>query len=84
MVCKERWSFARGLFVSNWEEMSFLTDQFSPLTNWVNGGWGVGSGVRDDSAEILYLSFLQEAAVTSTAIGRDVGSSMLSIKPSQH
>ena len=30
---------------------------FSPLTDWVAGG---GGDMRDDSAEILFQSFLQE------------------------
>ena len=34
--------------------------------------------VRDDSAEILFQSFLQEALVSSSGMGRDVHSLMLS------
>ena len=37
--------------------------QFSPLTDWVVGGGG--GGMRDDSAELLFQSFLQEALVSS-------------------
>ena len=33
---------------------------------------------RDDSAEILFLSFLQEALVSSSGLGRDVHFLMLS------
>ena len=32
--------------------------------------------MRDDSAEILFQSFLQEALVSSSGMGRDVHSSM--------
>ena len=35
---------------------------------------------RDDSAELLYQSFLQEAIVSSSGMGRDVHYLMLSIK----
>ena len=35
---------------------------------------------RDDSAEILLQSFLQEALVSSSGMGRDVYSVMLSIQ----
>ena len=33
------------------------------------GRWGVGVDVRDDSAEILFQSFLQEALVSSSGMG---------------
>ena len=36
--------------------------------------------MRDDLAEILFQSFLQEASVSSSGIGRDVHSLMLSIQ----
>ena len=36
--------------------------------------------MRDDSAEILFQSFLQEALVGSSGMGRDVQSLKLSIK----
>ena len=36
--------------------------------------------MRDDSAEILFQSFLQEALVSSSGMGRDVHSLMLSIQ----
>ena len=36
--------------------------------------------MRDDSAETLFQSFLQEALVTSSGMGRDVCSLMLSIQ----
>ena len=36
--------------------------------------------MRDDSAEILFQSFLQETRVISSAMGRDVHSLMLSIQ----
>ena len=37
-------------------------------------------GMRDDSAEILFQSFLQEAHVSSSGMGKDVHSLMLSIQ----
>ena len=46
--------------------------QFSSLTDWVVRGGGAGVDVRDDSAEILLQSFLQEALVSSSGSGRDV------------
>ena len=49
--------------------------QFCPLTDWV-----VVGDMRDDSAEILSQSFLQEALVSSSGMGRDVHSLMLSIQ----
>ena len=48
--------------------------QFCPLTDWV-----VVGDMRDDSAEILSQSFLQEALVSSSGTGRDVHSLMISI-----
>ena len=49
------------------------------------GHWG---NMRDDSTEILFQSFLQEALVSSSGMGRDAHSSMLSTQPflcqSQH
>ena len=39
---------------------------FSPLTDWIVGGAeGGGGGMKDDTAEILFQSFLQEALVSS-------------------
>ena len=54
--------------------LDFLV-QFSPLTNWVIGGY-----MREDSAEILIQSFQQEAFVSTSGIGRDVHFLMLSIQ----
>ena len=53
----------------------FRSLRFSPLTDWV-----VGGNMTDDSAEILFQSFLQEALVSSPGMGRDVHSLMLSIQ----
>ena len=39
-----------------------------------------GENVREDSAEILYRSFLQETTVSSAGMGRDVHSLMLPIQ----
>ena len=36
--------------------------------------------MRDDSAEVLFQSFLQEALVSGSGMGRDVHSLMLSIQ----
>ena len=52
-----------------WLEPSSV--QFSPL--------GRRRHMRDNSAEILFQSFLQEALVSSSGMGRDVQSLMLSI-----
>ena len=41
------------------------------------GHWGY---IRDDSAEILFQSFLQEVLVSSSCMGRDVHSLMLSFQ----
>ena len=41
---------------------------------------GGGGEVRDDSAEIFFQSFLQEALLSSFGMGRDVHSLMLSIQ----
>ena len=41
--------------------------QFSPLTHWI-----VEADMRNDSAEILFQSFLQEAFVSSSGMARDV------------
>ena len=46
---------------------TFTSVQFSPLTVWI-----VGVDMRNDSAEILFQSFLQEALVSSSGMGRDV------------
>ena len=52
--------------------------QFSSVQSldWL-GHWG---DMRDDSAEILFQSFLQEALVSSSSMGRYVHSLMLSIQ----
>ena len=51
------------------------------MTNWVLGGWAVGGGgVRDDSADILFQSFLREAVVSGSGMGGDVHSWTLSIQ----
>ena len=49
--------------------------QFSPLTDWV-----VVGKMREDSTEILFQSFLQEALVCSSGIRSDVHSLTLSVK----
>ena len=53
--------------------------QFSSVHShdWVIGG---GEGMTDDSAEILLQYFMQEAIVSSSGMGRDVCSLMLSIQ----
>ena len=51
------------------------TVQFRPLTSWV-----VRGDRRDNSAEILFESFLQKAIENSSGMGRDVHSLMLSIQ----
>ena len=59
-----------------WLPREFISSvRFSPLTDWV-----VVGDMRDDSAEILFQSFLQEALVSSSGMGRDVHSWMLSIQ----
>ena len=52
-----------------------ISIQFSPLTDWT-----VRGDMIDDPAEILFQSFLQEAPVSSSGMGRDVHSLMLSIQ----
>ena len=52
--------------------------QFSPLTSWVIMGGGGYS--RDNSAEIPFQSFLQDTLVSSSGMGRDVHSLMMSIQ----
>ena len=49
--------------------------QFSPVTDWVIEG-----DMRDDSVDILFQSFLQDALVSSSGMGRDVHSLILSIQ----
>ena len=44
------------------------------------GGWVWVGGMRNDSAEILFQSFLQEPIVSSSGMGRDVHFLTLSIK----
>ena len=54
----------------------FTSVQLSPLTYWV-----VGGDMTDDSAEILFQSFLQEALASSSGVGRNIlHSLMLSIQ----
>ena len=55
----------------------FSSVQFSPMTNWEVGG---GVNKRDDSPEILFQSFMQEALVRNSGVGRNVHSLMLSIQ----
>ena len=50
--------------------LAFSSGHFSPVTDWVI--WGGGGGMRDDSAEILFQSFLQEALVSSSGMDRYV------------
>ena len=54
----------------NLQLLTFVTCSLkvSPSTDWVVGGEG-GEG-RDDSAEILFQSFLQEAIVSSSGVTR--------------
>ena len=49
------------------------------MTDWVVDGGGEGV-MRDDSPEIFFQSFLQEALVSSSGMGRGVHSLMLSIQ----
>ena len=58
---------------SNFSFYSKNKVQFSPLNDGVIGG-----DMRDNSAEILFQSFLQEALVSSSGMGRNVHSLMLS------
>ena len=53
----------------------FSSVQINPLTDWV-----VGGDMGDESAEILFQSFLQEALVNSSGMGRDVHFLMMSIQ----
>ena len=59
--------------------LNSLTVQFSSVQSLDRLGYW-GEDLRDDSAEILFQSFLQEALVSSSGIGRDVHYSMLSIQ----
>ena len=56
--------------------------QFSSVQSFGRFGcrWGGGGGMKDDSAEILFRSFLQEALVSSSGMGKDVHSVLLSIQ----
>ena len=54
----------------------FSSFQFSPLTDLIWSFWKV----MNDSDEIRFQSFLQEALVSSSSMGRDVHSLMLSIQ----
>ena len=48
---------------------------FSPFRNPLSRrGCGGGVDIKDDSEEILFQSFLQEALVRSSDMGRDVNS----------
>ena len=49
--------------------------QFSPLTDWV-----IGKTWLNDSAQILFQSCLQEAIVSSSGMGQDIHSIVLSIQ----
>ena len=55
--------------------IQFSSVQLNSLTDWVPGG-----DMRDGSAENLFQSFLQEALISSSGMGRDVHSLMLSIQ----
>ena len=58
-----------------WLPREFISSvRFSPLTDWV-----VVGDVRDDSAEILFQSYLQETLVSSSGMGRDVFCLMFSV-----
>ena len=55
------------------EHTTFISSvQFSPLTD--------SGGMRDNSAEILFQTFLQDALVSSSGMGRYVHSLVLSIQ----
>ena len=49
--------------------------QFSPWTNWIFRG-----DMTDDSAENLFQLFLLEAVVSSSGMGREVHTLMLSVQ----
>ena len=51
------------------KKMITMAIQFSPLTDWV-----VRGDKRDNSAEILFQSFLHEALVAGSGMGRGVRS----------
>ena len=68
---KQKWSKKRG---SHWSGIQFNLVQLSPLTDWFIGD------VRDNSAEILFQSFLLEALVSRYGMSRYVHSLMLSIQ----
>ena len=53
--------------------------QFSPLTNCVVGGWGGGGRGTIQQRSYPLQSFLQEALVSSSDMGRHVHSLILSI-----
>ena len=57
----------------------FSSVQFSIVLRPI-GSWGRGGGMRDDSAEALLQSILQEALVSSSGMGRGARSLMLSIQ----
>ena len=64
--------------------IKYQSVQFSSVP-WPIGSWGVGAGgadMRDDLAEILFKSFLQEALLSSSLSDKDVQSLMLSIQHS--
>ena len=54
--------------------------QFSPLTDWVMGGGGEEGGTGGMIQQGSFKYFLQEALVSSSGMGRDVHSLMLSIQ----
>ena len=55
-----------------------MSVQFSSVQSL--SGFDRPGDMTDDSAEILFLCFLQEALVSSSGIGSDVHSLMLSIQ----
>ena len=54
--------------------------QFSSVQSFGRLGHRLGGDMKDDSAEILFQSFLQEVLVSSSGMGRDVHSLLLSIQ----
>ena len=54
----------------------FSSVQFSSVPDWL----GHRGEMKDDSAEILFQSFLQEAVVSSSDMGSDVHSLILSVQ----
>ena len=64
-------TFIDAMLLSKWQRISSVQSLDRV------GHWG---DITDDSGEILIQSFLQEAIVSSSSIGRDVHSLTLSIK----